>query len=75
MSSYAAAITWSKSSGFIHETGLACELAGLYHKKSDQLDIALNFFQSAKDSYLRWGSNIKVESMTEKINGIVSAQA
>ena len=61
------------SSGFIHEHGLACELAGLHYRRLGEDHVALNFFQRAKDSYLQWGSGIKVESMMEKMNMIASS--
>ena len=67
--SYAAAIKSARSSGFIHEQGLACELAG-YHYEENVGDIgcARGFFDQAIDCYLQWGSKMKVDSITCHIN-------
>ncbi|KAL7529302.1 hypothetical protein ACHAXR_002888 [Thalassiosira sp. AJA248-18] len=69
-SSYAAAMTSSRSSRFIHEHGLACELAGLHHIKAGQVETALHFLQVAKDSYTQWGSEMKVEAITQLMDRI-----
>ena len=73
--SYAAAITTSRASRFIHEQGLACELAGLHYKKIDEAETALHLFQRAKECYQSWGSQMKVESMTQHMKKIVPAAA
>jgi len=67
-SAYAAAITSSSSSRYVHVQGLACELAGLHYKKNDQVQTALDFFQQAKKCYSQWGSQMKVESITRHID-------
>mmetsp|Transcript_13921 Transcript_13921/g.25199 ORF Transcript_13921/g.25199 Transcript_13921/m.25199 type:complete len:91 (+) Transcript_13921:1792-2064(+) len=71
-SSYAAAITSSRSSRYVHEQGLACELAGLHYKKRGEEQTALDFFQQAKECYVRWGSQMKVESVNQQMERIVS---
>jgi len=71
ISSYAAAITSSRSSNYVHEEGLACELAGLHYKKTSQT--ALDFFQRAKECYVQWGSQVKVESITQQMERLVLA--
>jgi len=72
-SSYAAAITSSCSSRFVHEQGLACELAGLHYFKIGEAEAALEFLQQAKECYQRWGSQMKVESITQQMGKVVSA--
>mmetsp|Transcript_3060 Transcript_3060/g.6785 ORF Transcript_3060/g.6785 Transcript_3060/m.6785 type:complete len:560 (-) Transcript_3060:69-1748(-) len=71
-SSYAAAITSSRSSRYVHEQGLACELAGLHYKKLGEEQTALDFFQQAKECYVRWGSQMKVDSVSQQMERIVS---
>ncbi|KAL3797054.1 hypothetical protein ACHAW5_009640 [Stephanodiscus triporus] len=68
--SYAAAINSARSSGFIHEQGLACELAGHHHKKFDDFRSAWSFFDQAKRCYTEWGSQMKVESVTQQLNSL-----
>ena len=68
--SYAAAIASARSSRFIHEEGLACELAGFHHKKIGDLNSAYNFFNQAKRCYTEWGSRVKVESVTRQLERI-----
>jgi len=67
---YAAAITSACSAGYVHEHGLACELAGHHYKKIGEENIAFDFFQQSKRSYMRWGSQMKVASITRKIEDI-----
>ncbi|KAL7538257.1 hypothetical protein ACHAXR_008411, partial [Thalassiosira sp. AJA248-18] len=72
-SSYAAAVNSSCSAKFVHEQGLACELAGFHYKKTGQAQIALDFFQQAKECYIRWGSQMKVESITQQMEKVRSS--
>ena len=65
--SYAAAITSARSSGFIHEQGLACELAGLHYKKISDHGSALTFLNDAKRCYAEWGSQMKVDSIDRRL--------
>ena len=62
--SYAAAISSARSSGFIHEQGLACELAGYHRKKVCDFSSAWSHFDQAKRCYAEWGSQMKVDSVT-----------
>lgn len=74
--SYASAIEAAASSGFIHEKGLSCELAGLHYEKIGRLPTALDFFRQARDCYEEWGSQLKVKSISqqiEKIDGLQQA--
>ena len=66
-SSYAAAITSACSSGFIHEQRLACELAGFHHKKIGEHEIAWDYFKQAKQCYSKWGSQVKVDSISRQL--------
>lgn len=66
--SYAAAISSARSSGFIHEQGLACELAGYHFKKIGDYRSACSSFEQAKQCYTEWGSQTKVESVTRQLD-------
>ncbi|KAL3773705.1 hypothetical protein ACHAW5_001041 [Stephanodiscus triporus] len=68
--SYAAAINSARSSGFIHEQGLACELAGHHYKKVFDLRSAWIFFDQAKRCYTEWGSQLKVDSVTQQLDSL-----
>jgi hypothetical protein len=68
--SYAAAINSSRSSGFIHEQGLACELAGYHYKKVFHLRSAWIFFNQAKQCYKEWGSQMKVDSISQQLRSL-----
>jgi len=72
-SAYSAAITSSSCSRYIHEQGLACELAGLHYKKIGELETAIELLQKAKDCYKQWGSQLKVESITQQMDRISSS--
>jgi ATP-dependent RNA helicase DDX31/DBP7 len=69
-SSYAAAINSARSSGFIHEQGLACELAGYHFKKVLDLRSAWSFFDQAKQCYIEWGSQMKVDSVSQQLTSL-----
>ena len=71
--SYAAAIASSCASRFIHEQGLACELAGLHYKKIGESETALHLLQRAKECYQSWGSQMKVESIAQLMKNSVPA--
>jgi hypothetical protein len=68
--SYAAAISSSRSSGFINEQGLACELAGYHCKKVLDFSSAWSLFDQAKRCYAEWGSQMKVDSVTCQLNSL-----
>jgi len=68
--SYAAAITTARCSRFVHEQGLACELAGQHHKKNGDIMRASGFFEQAKQCYADWGSQPKVESINEQMESL-----
>jgi len=66
-SEFDCAILASRSSKFVHEEGLACELAGAHNKKTGNTSLALSFFQQAESCYKAWGSCVKVRHMTRQI--------
>ena len=72
--SYKAAIEASKSSRFIHEQGLACELAAIHCKKVKDLVTSLTYFREAKACYEQWGSQPKVDAMIQQIDIIIQQQ-
>ena len=65
---YAAAIEAARSSKFVHEEGLAYELAGLHHLKYLDTEKARELFLQAKECYTVWGSTMKVESIQSRID-------
>ena len=66
--SYVASINSAKASGFIHEQGLACELAGKHYKKVGDNSSARTFFNQAKVCYTQWGSQMRVDSISCQLN-------
>lgn len=64
---YEKAIEGAKRSKFIHEEGLACELAGFYHSRSGNKVNALRYFYQARMCYGEWGSQMKVEFIDKQI--------
>ncbi len=66
--SYLAAIDSARSSGFVHEQGLACELAGYHCKNVGDISRACSFFDQAKRCYTEWGSQMKVDSVTQQLD-------
>jgi len=68
--SFNAAISAAKSSKFVHEQGLACELAAFHCLRYGDNDSALHLFQQARDCYITWGSEVKVESIKQQIKNI-----
>lgn len=65
--SYAAAITSARCSRFIHEQGLACELAGFHYKRIGDYNSACDLFNQAKQCYEKWGSQLKVDSISHQL--------
>lgn len=64
---YTAAIELSKSSHFVHEEGLSCELAGLHYERLGNSTKALELFEQAERCYETWGSAVKSRQIQEKI--------
>ena len=69
---YNTAIEAARSSKFVHEEGLACELAGMHYKRIKDVERALSLFQRALECYDEWGSQMKVRMMQEKIQHLCS---
>ena len=69
-SSYAAAINSACFSGVIHEQGLTCELAGYHFKKVSDLPSAWISFEQAKQCYVEWGSQMKVDSVSRQLRSL-----
>jgi len=70
---YTAAIEASQKSGFIHEEGISCELAGGHCEKFNKDDTkdALKYYKQAKECYVKWGSVMKAELMDAYIARLV----
>ena len=67
---YGTAIKAAQASRFIHEEGLAAELAAMHHQRLGNNTTALSLFSQARECYKRWGSNAKVRQVTEKISQV-----
>jgi hypothetical protein len=67
---FGAAILASKASKFVHEEGLACELAAMHHMRRGYDHLALSLFQQAKSCYKTWGSHVKEDHMTSQIDSL-----
>jgi len=65
-----AAIQASRASKFVHEEGLACELAAMHHMRRGYDHLALSLFQQAKSCYKTWGSHVKEDHMTSQIDSL-----
>jgi hypothetical protein len=71
---YDVAISSSRSSRFVHEEGLSCELAAIHYKHHGDNDKALILLCRAQKCYEVWGSQMKVEEMSRQI-GLISASS
>ena len=71
--SYDKAISLSKENGFIHETALACERAGITFLSSDHVDPRY-YFHQAIDSYKLWGAKSKIEQIKTLYPTLLSDQ-
>ncbi len=59
-------IRLAKENNFIHETALACELAGEYYLQLGYLRIAKIYMREATYYYRRWGSSAKVKYLQDR---------
>ena len=73
MEFYLAAISSARLSGFIHEQGLACELAGYHCEKIGDLRSSCIFFEQAAWCYTSWGSQLKVKSVNRQLDYVRAA--
>ena len=67
---YMKAIEESRSSHFVHEEGLACELAGMHYERRGDMTKAKELFQQAEICYETWGSAAKIRQVQKKIKSI-----
>ena len=67
-----AAISAARSSKFVHEQGLACEMAAIHSLKHGDKEDALNLLEQAKDCYIIWGSDMKVHAVSKQLEKIRS---
>lgn len=70
--SYGAAIMAARSAKFLHEQGLACELSAFHCQRNGDLEQAKKFFNQARNCYSKWGSSVKIESVSNEIDQINS---
>ncbi len=71
-SRYSAAVSAFRSARYVHEQGLACELAGFHYTRINEPETALDCFKQAKECYVHWGSVVKVEFITQQISQLVA---
>jgi hypothetical protein len=72
---YDTAIKAAQASKFIHEEGLAAELAAMHHERLANTATALSLFSQARECYKKWGSNAKVRQVTEKISRLQDSES
>jgi hypothetical protein len=65
---YEIAINAARSSYFIHEEGLACELAAEHYRRLGNDEKALALLSRAENCYEVWGSVVKTHQVREKIH-------
>jgi len=70
--SFNAAISAARSSKFIHEQGLACELAALHCLKHGDNEDGSNLLEQALECYTKWGSQVKIDSITKQLEKIAA---
>ncbi len=68
--SYGAAIMAARSSKFLHEQGLASECAAFHCMRVGETEQAWKFFDQARMCYNKWGSTVKVESVSREMDQI-----
>ena len=71
---YCTAIETAHNSKFVHEEGLACELAGMHYERIKNNERAVASFKRAQKFYDNWGSQMKVRMMQEKIQNLSHTQ-
>jgi predicted ATPase/signal transduction histidine kinase len=54
---YAQGVRFARSSGFVQNEALGCELAANFYKSRGLDDIADMYFGRARDAYRKWGAN------------------
>ena len=67
---YKMAIMSAKSSKFIHEEGLACELAGKHCQRANDRRQAKEYFRQALKCYQKWGCKLKVDALTKELSDL-----
>ena len=65
---YKMAIMSAKSSKFMHEEGLACELAGKHCQRANDKRLAKEYFRQALECYQKWGCKLKVDALTNELS-------
>ncbi len=70
--SFCAAISAARSSKFVHEQGLACELAALHCLKYGDIDDATDLLEQAIECYTKWGSQVKIDCVTKQLEKIAA---
>ncbi|KAL7464820.1 hypothetical protein ACHAXS_005146 [Conticribra weissflogii] len=67
---YGRAINSAERSKFIHEQGLASELAGFHYCRDGDEANAMKYFCQARECYGKWGSQMKVDFIDKQIQEI-----
>ena len=70
--SYDAAIKAAQSSKFIHELGITYEFASLHFLKYKDYENAQKLLDQAKNCYVEWGSQVKVDQINSQMEKIRS---
>ena len=69
--SYNYAIEAARRSKFVHEQGLACELAGIHYKNIGDEKKAFRLFHEARQCYIDYGSLMKLNFIDNQIQTVI----
>lgn len=65
---YSKAIDYAEREGFVCETALACEKAGLMLQKAGKSTEAVEYFRKARSLYLSWGATVKADEISRLLS-------
>ncbi|MEZ4253241.1 MAG: hypothetical protein R3B99_33955 [Polyangiales bacterium] len=72
MSRYDEAVAAARENGFLHEEGLANELAARYYLAKGGATAARAYLREARDAYEEWGARAKVSQLDRELGHVLS---
>ena len=72
MGLYQRSIELAREHGWVHEEGLACELAGRFYLEREEDEKAASHLKAARLCYVKWGAVAKVEQMDEVYGALLA---
>ena len=72
--SYDASIAAARSSKFIHEQGLACELAAFHCLKYEDINEAVSLLRQALECYTKWGCQVRMDQINKQLERLAQEQ-